>query len=35
MPDRWLPLRDQFGLIQQLEFYGQDDLEAIVERTRG
>ena len=29
------PLRDRFGLIQQLEFYGQDDLEAIVERTAG
>ena len=29
------PLRDRFGLIQRLEFYGQDDLEAIVERTAG
>ena len=27
------PLRDRFGLIQRLEFYGQDDLEAIVART--
>jgi Holliday junction DNA helicase RuvB len=29
------PLRDRFGLIQRLEFYGQGDLEAIVERTAG
>ena len=29
------PLRDRFGLIQRLEFYGQDDLESIVERTAG
>ena len=27
------PLRDRFGLIQRLEFYGQEDLEAIVSRT--
>ncbi|MGC6483913.1 MAG: Holliday junction branch migration DNA helicase RuvB [Synechococcus sp.] len=27
------PLRDRFGLIQRLEFYGQDDLEAIVDRA--
>ena len=27
------PLRDRFGLIQRLEFYGQQDLEAIVSRT--
>ena len=27
------PLRDRFGLIQRLEFYGQADLEAIVART--
>jgi len=27
------PLRDRFGLIQRLEFYGQDDLESIVART--
>ena len=29
------PLRDRFGLIQRLEFYGQDDLESIVARTAG
>ena len=29
------PLRDRFGLIQRLEFYGQEDLEAIVERAAG
>ena len=29
------PLRDRFGLIQRLEFYGQEDLEAIVARTAG
>ena len=29
------PLRDRFGLIQRLEFYGQSDLEAIVSRTAG
>ena len=29
------PLRDRFGLIQRLEFYRQEDLEAIVERTAG
>ena len=27
------PLRDRFGLIQRLEFYGREDLEAIVSRT--
>jgi len=27
------PLRDRFGLIQRLEFYGLEDLQAIVERT--
>ena len=27
------PLRDRFGLIQRLEFYGQDELESIVART--
>ena len=26
-------MRDRFGLIQRLEFYGQEDLEAIVSRT--
>jgi len=29
------PLRDRFGLIQRLEFYGQADLEAIVQRAAG
>jgi Holliday junction DNA helicase RuvB len=29
------PLRDRFGLIQRLEFYGLDDLQAIVERAAG
>ena len=29
------PLRDRFGLIQRLEFYGQGDLEAIVVRAAG
>ncbi|WP_413744782.1 Holliday junction branch migration DNA helicase RuvB [Synechococcus sp. MIT S9451] len=29
------PLRDRFGLLQRLEFYGQEDLEAIVERAAG
>ena len=29
------PLRDRFGLIQRLEFYELDDLQAIVERTAG
>ena len=29
------PLRDRFGLIQRLEFYGQGDLEAIVQRAAG
>ncbi len=29
------PLRDRFGLIQRLEFYGLDDLEAIVVRAAG
>ena len=29
------PLRDRFGLIQRLEFYGQEDLESIVSRTAG
>ena len=29
------PLRDRFGLIQRLEFYGRQDLEAIVARTAG
>jgi len=27
------PLRDRFGLIQRLEFYGVDDLQAIVQRA--
>jgi Holliday junction DNA helicase RuvB len=27
------PLRDRFGLIQRLEFYGLDDLQAIVQRA--
>jgi Holliday junction DNA helicase RuvB len=27
------PLRDRFGLVQRLEFYGLDDLEAIVSRA--
>jgi len=27
------PLRDRFGLIQRLEFYGLEDLQAIVERA--
>jgi Holliday junction DNA helicase RuvB len=29
------PLRDRFGLVQRLEFYGLDDLEAIVVRAAG
>ncbi|MEX1316495.1 MAG: Holliday junction branch migration DNA helicase RuvB, partial [Synechococcaceae cyanobacterium] len=29
------PLRDRFGLIQRLEFYGLDDLQAIVLRAAG
>ena len=29
------PLRDRFGLIQRLEFYGLDDLQAIVDRAAG
>ena len=29
------PLRDRFGLIQRLEFYGLDDLQSIVERAAG
>jgi Holliday junction DNA helicase RuvB len=29
------PLRDRFGLIQRLEFYGQEDLEAIVSLSAG
>ncbi|MFL0777809.1 MAG: Holliday junction branch migration DNA helicase RuvB [Prochlorococcus sp.] len=29
------PLRDRFGLIQRLEFYGIDDLRAIVKRATG
>ncbi len=29
------PLRDRFGLIQRLEFYGFDDLQAIVQRAAG
>jgi holliday junction DNA helicase RuvB len=29
------PLRDRFGLIQRLEFYSLDDLQAIVERAAG
>jgi Holliday junction DNA helicase RuvB len=29
------PLRDRFGLIQRLEFYGLDELRAIVERAAG
>ena len=29
------PLRDRFGLIQRLEFYGLNDLQAIVERAAG
>ncbi len=29
------PLRDRFGLIQRLEFYGLEDLRAIVERAAG
>jgi holliday junction DNA helicase RuvB len=29
------PLRDRFGLIQRLEFYGVEDLQAIVERAAG
>ena len=29
------PLRDRFGLIQRLKFYGLDELKAIVQRTAG
>ena len=29
------PLRDRFGIVQRLEFYGADDLEAIARRSAG
>ena len=29
------PLRDRFGIVQRLEFYGEDDLEGIVRRSAG
>lgn len=29
------PLRDRFGIVQRLDFYGQDDLQWIVERSAG
>jgi holliday junction DNA helicase RuvB len=29
------PLRDRFGIVQRLEFYGADDLRRIVERSAG
>jgi Holliday junction DNA helicase RuvB len=29
------PLRDRFGIVQRLEFYGHDDLQRIVERSAG
>jgi len=29
------PLRDRFGIVQRLEFYGQEDLEAIARRSAG
>ena len=29
------PLRDRFGIVQRLEFYAADDLEAIVQRSAG
>jgi Holliday junction DNA helicase RuvB len=29
------PLRDRFGIVQRLEFYGQQDLQRIVERSAG
>jgi len=29
------PLRDRFGIVQRLEFYGRDDLRRIVERSAG
>ena len=29
------PLRDRFGIVQRLEFYNSDDLEAIVRRSAG
>jgi Holliday junction DNA helicase RuvB len=29
------PLRDRFGIVQRLEFYGEEDLEAIVQRSAG
>ena len=29
------PLRDRFGIVQRLEFYGREDLERIVERSAG
>src|SRR5688572_16235706 len=29
------PLRDRFGIVQRLEFYGHEDLERIVERSAG
>jgi Holliday junction DNA helicase RuvB len=29
------PLRDRFGIVQRLEFYGHDDLQRIVQRSAG
>ena len=29
------PLRDRFGIVQRLEFYGEEDLEAIARRSAG
>jgi holliday junction DNA helicase RuvB len=29
------PLRDRFGIVQRLEFYGEDELQRIVERSAG
>jgi Holliday junction DNA helicase RuvB len=29
------PLRDRFGIVQRLEFYGREDLERIVDRSAG
>jgi Holliday junction DNA helicase RuvB len=29
------PLRDRFGIVQRLEFYGREDLQRIVERSAG
>ena len=29
------PLRDRFGIVQRLEFYGVEDLERIVKRSAG